>query len=278
MNAGLSAGLAAALFAVDPVGLGGVVLRSSAGAPRERWLAQLRDLLPADTPWRRVPAHIDDDRLLGGLDLAATLQAGRPVAQRGLLAEADGGVVLLAMAERLRAGTAAALAAAIDAQAVVTERQGIGTRQASRLGVVALDEGLADDERVPARLRERLAFHVTLPASPQSQGADDTLFTRADVAAARAAVGGVRIAEAFVEGLFDRREDAAAEAARQLALRSPDALAFQVETTLRALPWRLGRTVALTCPEAGLAQPRRMVLLARDVRLADDRVTLTLLG
>jgi hypothetical protein len=51
-----------------------------------------------------------------------------------------------------------------------------------------------------------------------------------------------------------------------------------VETTLRALPWRLGRTVALTCPEAGLAQPRRMVLLARDVRLADDRVTLTLLG
>ena len=98
----------------------------------------------------------------------------------------------------------------------------------------------------------------------------------AEDAAVRTADPGAE--EAFVEGLFDRREDAAAEAARQLALRSPDALAFQVETTLRALPWRLGRTVALTCPEAGLAQPRRMVLLARDVRLADDRVTLTLLG
>jgi hypothetical protein len=98
----------------------------------------------------------------------------------------------------------------------------------------------------------------------------------AEDAAVRTADPGAE--EVFVEGLFDRREDAAAEAARQLALRSPDALAFQVETTLRALPWRLGRTVALTCPEAGLAQPRRMVLLARDVRLADDRVTLTLLG
>ena len=41
-------------------------------------------------------------RLLGGLDLAATLHAGRPVAERGMLAEANGGIVLLAMAERSR--------------------------------------------------------------------------------------------------------------------------------------------------------------------------------
>jgi hypothetical protein len=33
-----------------------------------------------------MPLHIGDERLLGGLDLTATLQAGRPVAQRGLLA------------------------------------------------------------------------------------------------------------------------------------------------------------------------------------------------
>ena len=49
------------------------------------------------------------DRLLGGLDLAATLRAGRPMPQRGLLAEADGGVLVLAMAERLAAGTPPAL-------------------------------------------------------------------------------------------------------------------------------------------------------------------------
>jgi magnesium chelatase subunit D len=192
------AGLAAALFAVDPVGLGGVLLRSAAGPAREQWLARLNALLPAGTPWRRVPLHINDDRLLGGLDLAATLQAGRPVAQRGLLAEADGGVVLLAMAERLSAAAAASIAAVLDTQELVAERHGLGTRSASRIGVVALDEGIADDEQVPARLRERLAFHVTLEASVD---AGEALFTRDDVIVARARAADVRIDDSIVEGL-----------------------------------------------------------------------------
>ena len=201
MNAAaLSEAMAAALFAVDPVGLGGVVLRSGAGPARERWLALLAQWLPQGTPWRRVPLHINDDRLLGGLDLSATLQAGRPIAQRGLLAEADGGVVLLAMAERLSAATAASLAAVIDTHELVTERHGIGSRHASRIGVVALDEGIADDELVPAKLRERLAFHLTL-ATGRHDAADTALFTPADVAAARARLGGVRIADEIVEGL-----------------------------------------------------------------------------
>ncbi len=191
-----SEALVAALFAVDPIGLGGVVLRSGAGPGREQWLARLSELLPACTPWRRVPLHINDDRLLGGLDLSATLQAGRPVAQRGLLAEADGGVVLLAMAERLSASTAAHIASAIDTQELVAERHGIGARSASRIGVVALDEGLGDDEQVPARLRERLAFHLTL-----SDEASDALFTRVGVAAARERFARVRTAGEIVEGL-----------------------------------------------------------------------------
>lgn len=194
----VSAALVAALFAVDPVGLGGVLLRSGAGPARDRWLAGLQALLPAGAPWRRVPLHVNDDRLLGGLDLAATLQAGRPVAQRGLLAEADGGVVLLAMAERLGASTAAAVASAIDTQALVAERHGIGARSASRIGVVALDEGLDDDERLPARLRERLAFHLALPPAARDEAA---LFTRADVAAARLRFAGVLIDGAIVERL-----------------------------------------------------------------------------
>ena len=192
----LSDALAAALFAVDPLGLGGVVLRSGAGPARDAWLARLAALLPARTPWRRVPLHINDDRLLGGLDLSATLQAGRPVAQRGLLAEADGGVVLLAMAERLSVSTAAHIASAIDTQELVAERHGIGARSASRIGVVALDEGLDDDEQVPARLRERLAFHLRL-----SDEASDAPFTREDVAAARERLAHVRMADEVIEGL-----------------------------------------------------------------------------
>ncbi|MEY3144823.1 MAG: magnesium chelatase ATPase subunit, partial [Pseudomonadota bacterium] len=90
------AALVAALFAVDPAGLGGVALRASADQGRDQWLALVKALLPASVPLRRIPLHISDSALLGGLDLAATLQAGRPVSQRGVLAQADGGVVMLA--------------------------------------------------------------------------------------------------------------------------------------------------------------------------------------
>jgi magnesium chelatase subunit D len=108
---------------------------------RDRWLALLRELLPAGAPMRRLPTHATDGRLLGGLDLAATLGAGRPVAERGLLAEADGGLVVAVMAERMPAATAARLATVLDTGEVLIERDGLALRHATRIGVVALDEG-----------------------------------------------------------------------------------------------------------------------------------------
>ena len=65
---GDDAAAAAAVFAVDPLGLGGVLLRASPGPAREAWLAHLATLLPA--PLRKLPLHADDTRLFGGLDLA----------------------------------------------------------------------------------------------------------------------------------------------------------------------------------------------------------------
>lgn len=140
------------LLAVDPQGLGGLCLRGPAGPARDALLASLRRLLPPEAPWRRLPLQIDDERLLGGLDLGLSLAAGRPVAQAGLLAEADGGVLLLAMAERVDAGLAAKLASALE--------QG-----ASRFCIVALDEGQSTEQPVPASLLERLAL-IASPAAP----------------------------------------------------------------------------------------------------------------
>ena len=82
---------AAALLLVDPAGLGGVLLRAPAGPVRDAWLSLLQALAPAGMPLPRLPASASEDRLLGGLDLSATLAAGRPVAQAGLLHQADGG-------------------------------------------------------------------------------------------------------------------------------------------------------------------------------------------
>lgn len=251
----LSATLAAALFAVDPVGLGGVVVRSAAGPARERWLAQLAELLPAATPWRRVPLHIHDDRLIGGLDLAATLQAGRPIAQRGLLAEADGGVALLAMAERLSASTAAHISAVIDTQEFVAERHGIGERSASRIGVIALDEGIGDDEQVPSRLRERLAFHLTLPAASGSDAAEEALFTREHIAQARDRFVAVRMADDVLQGLC-----AAALALGIDSVRAP-MLACRAARAAAALDGRLEVTADDAALAAGLVLAPRATQL-----------------
>ena len=153
--------IAAQLIAIDPAGAGGVLLRSRAGPVRERWLAIMRASLPSQTRLRSVPLHIADGRLLGGLDLSATLLAGHPVAERGLLSEADGGVIVLAMAERIAATTIAHVTAAMDTGESIVERDGLSLRMPSRFGVIALDEGL-DDEFAPVSLGDRLAFHIDL--------------------------------------------------------------------------------------------------------------------
>jgi magnesium chelatase subunit D len=129
---------------------------------REIWVELLRELLPDEVPFRRIPLHVADGRLLGGLDLAATLHAGRPVAERGLLAEADGGVVQLAMAERVSRSTAAYLSAALDNGEVQVERDGITARTPARIGVLALDEGANEEEQVPHTLLDRFAFVLDL--------------------------------------------------------------------------------------------------------------------
>ena len=153
---------ALALFAIDPLGLAGIAVRAAAGPVRDHFLTLLRDALPPGMRVHRLPAHTGDDRLLGGLDLAATLQAGRLVAQKGLLAEADGGVVVLAMAERIQSGVAARLCAALDDKAVILQRDGLSRVLPARFAIVALDEGVEPDERPPASLLDRMAFHVDL--------------------------------------------------------------------------------------------------------------------
>ncbi|WP_428417713.1 magnesium chelatase subunit D [Methylibium sp.] len=246
----------AALFAVDPIGTAGVSLRSLAGGARDRWLVLLRDLLPAAAPLRRVPLHIGDERLLGGLDLAATLQAGRPVAQRGVLAEADGGVVLLAMAERLGAAGAARLAAVLDTQVVAMEREGLARRLPARLGIVALDESMDADERVPSALLDRLAFRVALDtASARDEALAAGRWRRDDVLAARELLPRVEFDDDIVQALC-----AAALALGIASLRAP-VLALRVARAAAALDGR--RAVS----EGDAALAARLVLAPRATQL-----------
>jgi magnesium chelatase subunit D len=241
--------LAAAIFAVDPTGTG-VRLRAGPGPARDRWLAALRAFWPADAPLRRVPARVPDDRLLGGLDLTATLAIGRPVAERGILAASDGGALILAMADRLTAGSAARIAAAMDAGEVAVQRDGIDLRLPARFGVVALDEGIGADERTPPALAERLAIHLALDdeALPAAE-------PHAPIAAARARLGAVETDERILQALCTT-----ALALGIASLRAP-IQALRVARVSAALADRS------TPAEADVALAARLVLAPRATRL-----------
>ncbi len=198
------AAMAASLLAVDPFALGGISLHARPGALRDAWLERVRALMPPNAPCRRLPPHISDDRLLGGLDITATLASGRPVVQVGLLRDCDQGLLTLPMAERVGTELAAKLAMVIDAGAVNLEREGFAERHPTRFGVVLLDEGIQDDEAPPDCLLDRLAFRVDLDAGydvedPAPSRLDG--LARSDIAAARGRLQSVTVAEEAIEAL-----------------------------------------------------------------------------
>jgi magnesium chelatase subunit D len=243
----------AALFAVDPVGLGGVALRAGAGRLRDEWLALLRSLLPAGAPLRRVPINTSDTALLGGLDLGATLQAGRPVALKGLLAQGDGGVLLLAMAERISAAAATRFCAVLDTQAVVLERDGLAAHNSARLGLVALDEGASDEEQVPASLLERMAFRLVLDSAATDEPGPE--WSADEVVRARARLKRVAMDDDGVQALC-----AAAQALGVDSMRAP-LLAARVARAASAL------AESDRVEEEHIALAARLVLAPRATRV-----------
>jgi len=242
---------AATLCAVDPAGLGGVALRALPGPVRDRWLETLRRLSGSETPLRRVPAHTDDDRLIGGLDLAATLRAERPVLEPGLLATADGGIVVLAMAERMEAGMAAVIDAALDQGRLTLERDGFTATLATRIGVVALDEGIDAEEAPPASLMERLAFHLDLGPVALAETDDESSPDPAKMARARA-----RLPEVAADDEAVRTLCTVAMALGITSLRAPR-LALRVARAAAAMA---GRTSVV---EDDVALAARLVLAPR---------------
>lgn len=243
------AAIAALLFAVDPVGTGGILLRSRAGPPRERWLSILRSSLPPDCGLKRAPIHIAEGRLLGGLDLSATLLAGRPVAERGLLAESDGCILMLAMAERLSSSMTAHVTATMDLGEVAVERDGLSLRLPARFGVVALDEGL-EDEFAPSALTDRLAFHIDLSRIAAVE-ADELDVDAEDVTAARQRLPALQLDSRQIDAICT-----AAAALGIVSLRAP-LLAIAVARASAAL----AGTLVVTQEDIALAA--RLVLAPR---------------
>jgi magnesium chelatase subunit D len=251
--------LAAAALATDPLGLRGVVVRARAGSLRDAWLDVLKGFLGRDVALRRMPVHATPDRILGGLDLTATLNAGRPVAERGLLAQADGGIILVGSAERLTASTAALLASALDRREVVLERDGLTQCHPARFALVIMDEGASEDEAPAVNLTDRLAIGLSID---DLRAGRDVPFTRGDVQAAQTLLVDVAIGDDLIEAL-----DATAA---QFGVRTLNAsfLATRVARVVAALAGRLQVT------EEDAAAAARLVIAPRaTVAPADQEQT-----
>lgn len=221
----------AMLLAVDPHAIGGVRLRARQGAARDAWLSFVQAVLEQQGPVRRCPATCPDERLIGGLDLAATLAAGRPIVERGLLADVDGGVLMLSGAERLEPARFARIASAFDRTSVTVERDGVHAAHDSRFGMIALDEGASDEEAPPAALVDRLAIWMSLDGARVCDIAiDETV--REQMLAARRLRPVVTIADTWIVTICQ-----AAEALGVASARAPS-LAVAVARSHAALQGR----------------------------------------
>jgi magnesium chelatase subunit D len=164
--------LALMALAVDPEGLKGLWLRARVGPLRDR-VTQALAALPLTQ--RRLHPGIGDEALFGGMDLAATLAAGRPVRSEGLLARPA--ALVLAMAERCPAGLAARLGQALDSPGHC---------------LIALDEGAEAEEALPPALADRLALFLTLDGIAEAD-APPLVLDAGQIAAARARLTRTRV-------------------------------------------------------------------------------------
>ncbi|MDZ7822773.1 MAG: VWA domain-containing protein [Ahrensia sp.] len=135
--------LAADILALDGAKIAGIEVKAGAGPVRDIWLSYLETI--SSVKLKRITPDIPIQRLIGGVDMAATLATGKPVKQRGLFD--DNPLLVLAMAERCEGGTAATIANGLDG---------------SQTRLIALNEAASDDEDLPSALKDRLDMTIYL--------------------------------------------------------------------------------------------------------------------
>jgi magnesium chelatase subunit D len=228
------AAYAGILLATDPA-LIGIRVVGWSGPARDLLVRRITGLRPAATI-RKMPMGISQDRLLGGLDLTATLAKRSAVFADGILAESQNGFLILAMAERLSAGTAALLSAAVDHAANIT--------------LIALDEGIGPDETPPAALLDRLAFTVEIGV--------------ADVAPWPAAAAIAKASRALAEVECPRDvTERVCQLAAMLGVRSVRAEIFAIRAARAAAAHRGASVIE----EEDIALAARLVLAPRATRM-----------
>jgi magnesium chelatase subunit D len=191
----------AALLAIDPHGLGGICVKSQFGPIRDAWFAFLETQIAPGAHFQKIPLQIQDEQLLGGLDLEATLQYGKPVYSTGLLAKSHGGFIVLPMAERISPHTIAHILQVVD-RGEVRHPQNTAELTPCTFGMIALDEGIVPDESMHPRLAEHMAFEVRLDQLGLNDCTDSLEITPAIIAEAKQRLPEIECDASFIESLL----------------------------------------------------------------------------
>ncbi len=166
-------------------------------------------------PFINLPLNVTEDRLLGGLALEATLQQGRRVAERGVLAEANRGVLYCDELNLLDDGLGNYLMDAISRGRLALERDGlsaeyptefvlIGTFDPAegeirpglldRVGIIVSANPLDKPEARVELMSRALAWDRN-PSDLEDRFADETALIQAVIAAGREQLPQVSISE-----------------------------------------------------------------------------------
>lgn len=152
------------LLAVEPK-LRGVALAASAGTGKSSLARGLRALIADDpaqpAPFVEIPASVDVENLLGGLDLEATLRTGSLVMQPGVLAKAHGGMAYVDGLNLLTDASANLLLSVMDDGELRLEREGMSQRTPARFSLIGSYDPA---EGLPRKhLLDRIGLIVPLP-------------------------------------------------------------------------------------------------------------------
>ncbi len=191
--------LVAALVAIDPWAIGGAVVRTRRGPVHDIWVDSLCALMAGRGPVVPVPVSTGAERLLGEIDVSATLAAGRIVESDGLLARADRGLLVVNNTGQFEPPFASALAAMLDRGEAARAAGGLNGVVSARSGLIVIDEGEDDDLSASHRvLWDRLALRVDL-SGLSHRDAVGILFEPETIEEARALRGRVTVDDDVVE-------------------------------------------------------------------------------
>ncbi|GIV85847.1 MAG: magnesium-chelatase 67 kDa subunit [Candidatus Roseilinea sp.] len=151
------------LLAVNPA-LAGVAIAATVGSGKSTLARAFAALLPEGAPFVELPVNVTEDRLLGGLDLEATLATGARAIERGLLARAHGGVLYADGLNLLDRSIVAHLMEAMANGVVRVEREGLSAVHPARFVLVGAYD--PSDGEVPRGLLDRIGLIV--PFAPQT--------------------------------------------------------------------------------------------------------------